>query len=450
MTGASPADGDRPEAREARDVMAFGQEVGRVLSDGRIVGRAEPFAKVFASSRAVKRAVGLAAWTILEDIALDARLDDTGRLVAETNVRRIAANLGVGKNAVSRHLARLRQCGFVLHEELRDEGSGRYEFSRYVLDPSACIERFTATPPVAHARTDRPGPPAAPGSSPAALQPCPRNRDTAGSTPPRPRNGDTVPCPVSRFTGHRGGGQNSKRTAAVGEQPQARARGDAPDLIGRLAAVGVSGEVAASLVVAHPPQQIADAVEAVVGQATRNPAGWVIRAVRERWDLSERLAVQRAAAARRQRETQQAAADAEARCAEQRRRRRADSWCAAISSALDDAQLAEAVAKFTAPVAGLGRRSVPLARAQLLAWAVTVVGAAGLHPLPQALGDALASGAAGRPVELSAREDLPDPPPHPPPAIDLNARLGVLLSAEDAPATVTASPSDTCSWKEHP
>jgi hypothetical protein len=255
---------------------------------------------------------------------------------------------------------------------------------------------------------------------------------------------------VSRFTGHRGGGQNSKRTAAVGEQQQARASGDAPDLIGRLAAVGVSGEVAASLVVAHPSQQIADAVEAVVGQATRNPAGWVVRAVRECWDLSERLAVQRAAPARRERETQQAAADAEARCAEQRRRRRADSWCAAISSALDDAQLAEAVAKVTMPVAGLGRRSVPLARAQLLAWAVTVVGAAGLRPLPQALGDALATGAASPPVELDACDDLPDPPPHPPPAIDLNARLGAFLSAEDAPAAVTASPSDACSWKEHP
>jgi NitT/TauT family transport system ATP-binding protein len=54
--------------------MAFGQEVGRVLSDGRIVGRAEPFAKVFASSRAVKREVGLAAWAVLEDIAAAAVL----------------------------------------------------------------------------------------------------------------------------------------------------------------------------------------------------------------------------------------------------------------------------------------------------------------------------------------------------------------------------------------
>ena len=65
-----------------------------MLSDGRIVGRAEPFAKVFPSSREVKRAVGATAWVIFEDIALDAAIDDHGRLVADTSVRQIAANLG--------------------------------------------------------------------------------------------------------------------------------------------------------------------------------------------------------------------------------------------------------------------------------------------------------------------------------------------------------------------
>src|SRR5688572_14094326 len=101
MPPATPT-GATEGARQASDVMSFGQEVGRVLSDGKIIGRAEPYAKVFASSRAVKRAVGVIAWAVLEDIALDARLDDQGRLVAETNVRRIAGNLGLGKNAVSR------------------------------------------------------------------------------------------------------------------------------------------------------------------------------------------------------------------------------------------------------------------------------------------------------------------------------------------------------------
>jgi hypothetical protein len=54
-----------PDRLQASDVVAVRQEVGRVLSDGRIVGRAEPYAKVFPSSRAVKRAVGLMAWAVL-------------------------------------------------------------------------------------------------------------------------------------------------------------------------------------------------------------------------------------------------------------------------------------------------------------------------------------------------------------------------------------------------
>jgi DNA-binding transcriptional ArsR family regulator len=132
---------------QARDVVTFGREVGRVLSDGRIVGCAEAFAKVFASSRHVKRAVGATAWVILEDITLEATIDDRARLVADRSVREIAANLGLNKTTVARHLARLRDRGFVLDEEARDHTSGRWDTSRYVLDPSACVEQFTHTPP---------------------------------------------------------------------------------------------------------------------------------------------------------------------------------------------------------------------------------------------------------------------------------------------------------------
>jgi len=151
-----------PPTMQARDVVAFGREVGRVLSDGRIVGRAEPFAKVFASSRQVKRAVGATAWVILEDIALDATIDEQGRLVADTSVRHIAANLGLNKSTVARHLSRLRDHGFVLHEEARDDASGRWHAACYVLDPSACVERFTHTP----AAEQSPLPPAAAHADP--------------------------------------------------------------------------------------------------------------------------------------------------------------------------------------------------------------------------------------------------------------------------------------------
>ena len=170
---------------QARDVVVFGREVGRVLSDGRVVGRAEPFAKVFASSREVKRAVGATAWVTLEDIALDATIDDRGRLVADTSVRQIAANLGLNKTTVARHVARLRDHGFVLHEETRDDASGRWHSSRYVLDPSACVERFTHTP---------------------AAEPPP-----ASSSPGVDEPIDTVDGTVSPFAGHGSTGVRHER-----------------------------------------------------------------------------------------------------------------------------------------------------------------------------------------------------------------------------------------------
>lgn len=55
-----------------------------------------------------------------------------------------------------------------------------------------------------------------------------------------------------------------------------------------------------------------------------------------------------------------------------RKRARARAWYGAIADALDDTQLETAIERVTRPVAGLGRRSVPLARAQLVAWAVDV------------------------------------------------------------------------------
>jgi predicted transcriptional regulator len=71
------------EAREARDVIAFG-------------------------------------------LALDARIDDRGRLVAETTVRRIATSLGLNKDTVTKYLGRFREHAFVLQEESCEVASGRY------------------------------------------------------------------------------------------------------------------------------------------------------------------------------------------------------------------------------------------------------------------------------------------------------------------------------------
>ena len=142
-----------------------------MLFDGRIIGRAEPFAKVFSSSRDVKgRSAGPRGSSSKTPPSTS-----RGRLVADTTVRQIAAHLGLNKSTVARHLARLRDYGFVLHEEARD-ASGRWNTSRYVLDPSACVERFTHTPPA-----DQP-----------SLPPCPALDDPVDSTD----------ATVSAFTGH--------------------------------------------------------------------------------------------------------------------------------------------------------------------------------------------------------------------------------------------------------
>lgn len=394
-------------AKQARDVMAFGQEVGRVLSDGRIVGRTEPFAKVFPSSRVVKRAVGLAAWAVLEDIALDARLDEAGRLVAETNVRRIAANLGLNKDTVTKHLRALREHGFVLQEETRSGGSGRYETARYVLDPSACLERFTHTPP------DVPAGPA---------EPCPGPSDTVA-----PRGA------VSEDTGHGGtghgdAGQLCRDVDVVEEQQPVGGHDD--DLAGRLAELGVAGHVAADLLRRYPPGQVRDAATVAAARQLRRPAAWLVAALRDDWDLSAPLAEIRAAEARREREAARAAEAARRQELDAAARARSAGWAAAISGALDDRPLALAIARVARPMPGIRRWSVPLVRAQLVGWAVQAVGERPDLPLAEALAESLSGVAA--PVELAPEADLPHPPAGLP-GTDLTERIRACLDSRAFP-----------------
>ncbi|MBW3578866.1 MAG: helix-turn-helix domain-containing protein [Actinobacteria bacterium] len=418
-----PASRESSESIQARDVVAFGQEIGRVLSDGRIVGRAEPFAKVFASSRAVKRAVGVTAWAILEDIALDASLDAEGRLVAETNVRRIADNLGLSKNTVTKHLGKLREHGFVLHEEQRDDGSGRYETSRYVLDPSACLERFTHAPK---------------GGEEGSAEPRPKNWDTGPDREPRPKKWDTVA--VSQGTGHRDLGQKNKKVV-VREDQQPQPAADSP-LVDRLISVGVAADRAQSLVAEHPEQQVADALDAVEVCDVRSRAGWVVTAIRHGWDVSEAADKRRKQRAVRRLRAQEGALRRLAQEREDERRRRAAAWEAAVSAALDDAELTGALCDVTTPVGALGRRSAPMAVSQLVAWAVACHVADPAAPLAHLLPEALAASVedTGRPAVSGASRDvpqrpndrdLPDPPTPARHAAPLHERVARLLPAID-------------------
>ncbi len=324
---------------------------------------------------------------MLEDIALDAQLDGDGRLVAETSVRAIAAHLALSKNTVTKHLARLREYGFVLHEERRDDGSGRWETCRYVLDPSACVERFTATP----------------------KPPCPKNWDTAT---------------VSQSTGHRDLGRKEQEVVvAVAEEQQQ------PPAVARLTALGVAGDIAAELAARHPAADIERVVAAASRRDLRSPAGWVVRALREGWDLAAAPVPGDPAA--RERLAVQEAADRVAAEQAQVERARAAGWAAAISAALDDDQLRRAVERVTTVAPGIGRRSLPLTRAQLVAWAVDVAARAGGVPLTDALAADLASGAAS-PVP-AGESRLPSPPPCPAAPVDLCARLRACLSHPPEP-----------------
>jgi hypothetical protein len=340
----------------ATDVVTFGQEIGRVLSDGRIIGRAEPYAKVFPSSRAVKKAVGLTAWAVLEDIALDARIDDRGRLVARTNVRRIADNLGLSKNAVTKHLGRLRVYGFVIHEEQRQAESGRYIASWYVLDPSACIERFTTTPPAAPPDANS----AADTTLVESLMPCPTDDDT-GPDEPCPMIRDTAGNgSVSHVTGHREMGQYNRHGVVRRKEQQQPVCGVAGEgeLLDQVVAVGVDPAVADRLLTDHGPEPVRAALQALPWHQVRNPAGWLVRAVQEGWHLTPRDSGRMLSRpSQADEESIEPAGLAH------------DVWAAFAVAVLDPRDLAIAVDRVTRPVAGVGRRSVPMVIAQLGAWA---------------------------------------------------------------------------------
>jgi hypothetical protein len=175
-------------------------------------------------------------------------------------------------------------------------------------------------------------------------------------------------------------------------EPVNRDRRSDREALQRLAALGVTPTAAQELVAEHGTQRVVDALDAVAtldDGEVRLRAGWVLSAVRESWDLGELLAERRTAEARLARwEAERAARDREIA----RWRSRGSvmgEWRGAISAALDDSQLATAVARITTPVAGLGRRSVPIVRTQLLAWAVTAHREAPTRPLNEVLTDDL-------------------------------------------------------------
>jgi hypothetical protein len=99
------------------------QSVAVVLSDG---------------CRLLRRQLSALAWVILEQVALDAVLDE-GRLLARTSAGQIAEELAVNQGTAARALRMLRQKGLlVLHRDARQ--AGRFGKSVYELNPVAGLK----------------------------------------------------------------------------------------------------------------------------------------------------------------------------------------------------------------------------------------------------------------------------------------------------------------------
>jgi hypothetical protein len=97
------------------------------------------------AARELRRALRPIEWVVLEDVALDARRDDAGALVAPTSARRVGEHLGLTPGAVARALARLRAAGLVSHT--RQAGpAGRFGLSAYVLNAVPGLDVMPATP----------------------------------------------------------------------------------------------------------------------------------------------------------------------------------------------------------------------------------------------------------------------------------------------------------------
>lgn len=134
--------------------------------------------------------------------------------------------------------------------------------------------------------------------------------------------------------------------------------------------------------------------------------GWLVRAISEAWDLRAEADAIRHARTRSQRERARAL---EAARLEREHDQRLGGWAAAISDALTDHQLADAVERVAQPIEWLGRRSAPLATTQLLAWAIDTAARAPEQPLDVVLDHALR---ASIPTMTALPENVPTPPPH--------------------------------------
>ncbi len=90
---------------------------------------------LLAECRPLRRSLRPAVWVVLEEVALDAVVED-GRLVARTSARQVAERLGINPSTAASALAVLRERGLVAISRERGSG-GRFGLLIYQLHPVA-------------------------------------------------------------------------------------------------------------------------------------------------------------------------------------------------------------------------------------------------------------------------------------------------------------------------
>jgi hypothetical protein len=94
-------------------------------------GKGSVEVRLDSGSAEVRRELGVAAWSVLELLALGGAVDDAGRWMTYSNARDLAHSLGIGKDRTAAALANLRRVGLIAAHVERDRRSARFARSRY-------------------------------------------------------------------------------------------------------------------------------------------------------------------------------------------------------------------------------------------------------------------------------------------------------------------------------
>ena len=90
------------------------------------------------AARVARRLAGPIAWSVLEDIVADARVE-ADQLIAATSVRLIADHLDVSKDTAARALRRLGNLGLLARSEPARAAGGTFGAGSYVLSLSELV-----------------------------------------------------------------------------------------------------------------------------------------------------------------------------------------------------------------------------------------------------------------------------------------------------------------------